>query len=136
MDNIIDEYLSLDLIQKQMLFNKHNIDFYFKKKKQDAEPTANHQSPGSFTNIFDNLRKAKDEKATIGEKKKGGTCPQHDDPRFSHFEVNQKNIKLINYKENRLSEEVKVAIQIEHDAADQIQALKNQGVAHFGQVVS
>lgn len=34
MDNIIDEYLSLDIIQKQILFNKHNLEFYFKKNKK------------------------------------------------------------------------------------------------------
>ena len=100
-----------------MLFNKHNINFYFKKKKQEADATASNQSPGSLTTIFDKLRKPKAEKET-SEEKTTAACRHHEDPRFNHFEVNQKNIKLINYKENRLSEEVKVAIQIEHDYAD------------------
>ena len=110
MDNIIDEYLSLDLIQKQMLFNKHNIDFYFKKRKPEAEAATTSQSPGAITNILDNLRMPKDEKMSPYERKGAAACRKQGGAGFSHFEVNQKNIKLINYKENRLSEEVKVAI--------------------------
>lgn len=53
MDNIIDEYLSLDLIQKQLLFSRENFEFNFKKGKRVVETTENH----SFRNIFAKLGK-------------------------------------------------------------------------------
>lgn len=51
------------------------------------------------------------------------------------FDINNSNIRLIDYKEGRLTEEVRVATRIEQDQADQLQALKNQGIAPFGQAV-
>ena len=83
-----------------------------------------------FRNIFEKLHKHGEEKPSAPDRKQSSAF---DSPEMEaqRFDINNVNISLINYKENRLADEIKAAVQIEQSHNEEFMMLKTKTVKQF-----
>ena len=147
MDKIIEEYITLDFINNEMLFNKQNymrmIKIRNEMKEAEEEPIP--QPTGFGRGDFQKLAMSQ----LFGPEEPGVTSPpvqkqapsevashlserqygDNEDRNMPYIQINGKNFEALNFNDQRTSAILKQALRIEEDQKDRFQKFKAQKIS-------